>query len=96
VIEERATDPLEGAIAADMLREYRDRTGWLVRVNENDAVVRAERTARLSLRREALAASRAELLRLHRSREIEDDALHALEQELDLEELRLRPQPGAG
>jgi monovalent cation/hydrogen antiporter len=96
VIEERAADPIEGAIAADMLREYRDRAGWLLRVNENDAVIRAERTARFSLRREALAASRAELLRLHRSREIEDDALHALEQELDLEELRLRPHLGSG
>ena len=94
VIEERASDPLEGAIASDMLREYRDRAGWLVRVNENDAVIRAERTARLSLRREALAASRTELLRLHRSWEIEDDALQVLEQELDLEELRLRPQTG--
>jgi CPA1 family monovalent cation:H+ antiporter len=96
VIEERATDPLEGAIAADMLREYRDRAGWLARVNENDAVIRAERTARLSLRLQALAASRTELLRLHRAREIEDDALQALEQELDLEELRLRPQAGSG
>jgi CPA1 family monovalent cation:H+ antiporter len=96
VIEERATDPLEGAIAADMLREYRDRAGWLVRVNENDAVIRAERIARFSLRREALAASRAELLHLHRSRAIEDDALQALEEELDLEELRLRPQIGPG
>jgi monovalent cation/hydrogen antiporter len=96
VIEERATDPLEGAIAADMLREYRDRAGWLVRINENDAVMRAERAARLSLRRLALAAGRAELLRLHRSREIEDDALHALEQELDLEELRLHPHTGPG
>jgi Na+/H+ antiporter len=92
VLEERASDPLEGAIAADMLREYRDRVGWLERVHENNAAVRAERTARLSLRREALAASRAELLRLHRSREIEDDALRALEQELDIEELRVRPQ----
>ena len=96
VIEERSTDPLEGAIAADMLREYRDRAGWLARVNENDAVIRAERSARFSLRREALAAGRAELLRLHRSREIEDDTLYALEQELDLEEIRLRPQFGAG
>jgi monovalent cation/hydrogen antiporter len=96
VIEERATDPLEGAIAADMLREYRDRAGWLARANENDAVIRTERTARLSLRLQALAASRTELLRLHRSREIEDDALQALEQELDLEELRLRPQTGSG
>jgi Na+/H+ antiporter len=96
VIEERATDPLEGAIAADMLREYRDRAGWLARVNENDAVMRAEGTARLALRRQALAASRTELLRLHRTREIEDDALQTLEQELDIEELRLRPQIGSG
>jgi monovalent cation/hydrogen antiporter len=94
VIEERTTDPLDGAIAADMVREYRDRAGWLVRVqnNENDAAVRAERAARLTLRRDALAASRTELLRLYRSREIEDDDLRALEQELDLEDIKLRSQ----
>ncbi len=43
VIEERATDPLDGAIAADMVSEFRDRAGWLVRVHENAAAVRAER-----------------------------------------------------
>ena len=59
-------------------------------MHENDAAVRAERTARFALRREALAASRAELLRLHRSREIDDDALRALEDELDLEDIKLR------
>jgi CPA1 family monovalent cation:H+ antiporter len=95
VIEERTTDPLDGAIAADMVREYRDRAGWLVRVHENDAAVRAERAARMSLRREALTASRTELLRLFRSREIEDDDLRALEQELDLEEIKLRSQTGS-
>jgi len=94
-IEERTTDPLDGAIAADMVREYRDRAGWLVRVHENDAAIRAERAARLVLRRQALAASRTELLRLHRSGEIEDDALRALEQELDLEEIKLQPRVGS-
>ena len=94
-IEERMTDPLDGAIAADMVREYRDRAGWLVRVHENDAAIRAERAARLVLRRQALAASRTELLRLHRSGEIEDDALRALEQELDLEEIKLQPRVGS-
>jgi Na+/H+ antiporter len=96
IIEERATDPLDGAIAADMIGEYRDRAGWLVRVHENAGAVRAERAARLTLRREALAASRAELLRLYRSREIEDDALRAVEQELDLEEITLRSLAGSG
>ncbi|HET6238890.1 MAG TPA: Na+/H+ antiporter [Acetobacteraceae bacterium] len=96
VIEERTTDPLDGAIAADMIPEYRDRAGWLVRVHENAATVRAELAARLVLRREALAASRTELLRLHRSREIKDDTLRALEQELDLEDIQLRSQLRAG
>ncbi len=95
-IEARTIDPLDGAIATDMVREYRDRAGWLARVHENDAVVRAERAARLALHREALAASRAELLRLHRSREIGDDALSALEQELDIEEIKLSPQTKSG
>ena len=89
VVEERATDPLYGAIAEDMVREYRDRTGWLNRVAKDDAAVHAQIMARLSLRREALAAARAELLRLHRAGEIPDNALNALEQELDLEEIRL-------
>jgi Na+/H+ antiporter len=96
VIEERTTDPLDGAIAADMIPEYRDRAGWLVRVHENAATVRAEHAARLVLRREALAASRTELLRLYRAREIEEDALRALEQELDLEDIQLRSQLRAG
>lgn len=89
VIEERATDPLYGAIAEDMVREYRDRTGWLNRIAADDAAVHAQIVARLSLRQEALAAARAELLRLHRAGDIPDEALNALEQELDLEEIRL-------
>ena len=70
--------------------EYCDRTGWLNRVTTDDAAVHALIVARLSLRREALAAARAELLRLHRAGDIGDDALNALEQELDLEELYLQ------
>ncbi|UZE49589.1 Na+/H+ antiporter [Rhodopseudomonas sp. P2A-2r] len=38
----------------------------------------------------ANAAGRAELLRLHRSGEIHDDVLHAIERELDLEEVNVR------
>ncbi len=94
VIEEHMTDPLDGAIAADMVREFRDRAGWLVRVHDNAGAVRAEQAARFTLRREALDASRTELLRMYRSREIGDDALSVLEQELDLEEVKLRSQIG--
>ena len=36
----------------------------------------------------AVAAGREELLRLHRAGEIHDSVLHALEHELDLDEIR--------
>jgi Na+/H+ antiporter len=42
----------------------------------------------------ALAAARAELLRLHRTSKIHDQVLHALEQELDLEEMTARRHRG--
>jgi monovalent cation/hydrogen antiporter len=35
----------------------------------------------------AVAAGRAELVRLHRARQIDDETLHDLERDLDLEEL---------
>lgn len=38
----------------------------------------------------AIAAGRAELLRLHEEREVHDTVLHALEEELDLEEMAAR------
>jgi len=38
----------------------------------------------------AVTAARAELLRMHRAREIHDSVLHRLEQELDLEEMAAR------
>ena len=61
-------------------------------VHEVRGALQAERAARLTLRLEAVAASRGQLLLMHRTGDIHDDVLHALEQELDLEELRLREQ----
>ena len=92
LIEQRASDEMVGPIARDLVAEYRERTGHAVRSHELGGALRAERAARLSLRLEAVAASRAQLLWLHRVGDIHDDILHALEQELDLEELRLREQ----
>jgi NhaP-type Na+/H+ or K+/H+ antiporter len=43
----------------------------------------------------AIAAGRAEILRLHRGGSIHDTVLHALEQELDLEEMSARRHLGA-
>ena len=90
LMEDRATDPLDGAIAQDLVREYRDRAGWSERVHGGGGAVRAERTARLALRLEALGAGRQKLLELHGAEKIHDEVLRQIEQDLDLEEVRLR------
>jgi CPA1 family monovalent cation:H+ antiporter len=93
VIEERSRDPLSGAMAVDLLHEYRDRAGWATR-QPGGAAARARREAHLALRLEAIASGRAEVLRRHRNREIHDEVLRKLEHELDLEELRFRRELG--
>jgi CPA1 family monovalent cation:H+ antiporter len=92
LIEQRATDEIIGPIARELVAEFRERAGFARRSHERGAAARAERAARLSLRIEALGAARSRLLALHRSGDIHDDVLQALEQELDLDELRLREQ----
>ena len=90
LIEQRADDEIVGPIARDLLTEYRERTGSAVRLHQLGGALRAERIARLSLRLEAIGASRVRLLAMHRAGDIHDDVLQVLEQELDLEELRYR------
>lgn len=89
-LEARLTDPLEGAIANDLVREYRDRLRVLERLHLSAGAAAAERTARVSLRLAALRAARRTLLDTRQEGEIGGDILVALEHELDLEELRLR------
>lgn len=87
LLEERAADPLEGAIARDLLAEFRIGAAA-------GGAGRAERLARLSLRLETLTAGRAALLDLHRAQRIHESVVDTLEQELDLEELRARNELG--
>jgi Na+/H+ antiporter len=82
----KADDPLEGAIARDLLPEFALRAG--VTPRQGAAVIEAQ--AQLVLRLQAREAERAELLALHRAGEIDDDALRVLQEELDLDEMRLR------
>lgn len=93
-IEARLQDDLIGAIASDIVQEFRDRAGWADRIHRGGAAALAERGGRLSLRLEAIEAGRHRLLELHRIGEIHDEVLDTLEQELDLDELRIRGQLG--
>jgi CPA1 family monovalent cation:H+ antiporter len=82
----KADDPLEGAIARDLLPELSLRAG----TTPDGGAQAIEAMARLVLLLEARAAERRALLGLHRAGELDDDALRVLQEELDLEELRLR------
>ncbi len=93
-IEALLEDPLEGAIAADLLAEFRDRAGHLHRTVQNRGAAEAERRARRALRLRALEASRVALLAHHGAGGLAAEALVRLETELDLEELRVRQALG--
>jgi CPA1 family monovalent cation:H+ antiporter len=89
-IERRLDDPLEGAIAADMVHEFRDHAGHLERTAANRGAVSAERAGRRRLRLDALEAARDQLFAFHRAGHLEEEGLVKLQQELDLEEQRIR------
>jgi CPA1 family monovalent cation:H+ antiporter len=87
-VERRAEDVLEGAVARDLLQEYRDKARVFHGVADGGG--QAELEARLRIRLAALRAGRAALLDHHRDDGLEDETLTALEGEIDLEELRIR------
>jgi CPA1 family monovalent cation:H+ antiporter len=89
-IEQRIADPLEGAIAADLLHEYRDHAGHLHRMATGHAAAQAERGARRRIRLAAIEAARRRLLEHHGEGGLHEEALARLTQELDLEEVRVR------
>jgi monovalent cation/hydrogen antiporter len=89
-IQSRVDDPLEGAIAADLLAEFRDRAGHLLRTASGNAAAVAERAARRRLRFAAGEAARARLVALHRETSMSDELLGKLIGEVDLEEIRVR------
>ncbi len=73
-----------------LLEQYGYRARVATRFSEAEDSLKEHRQAHFSVILDAVAAGRAELLRLHRAGEIHDSVLHALEQELDLEEMRAR------
>lgn len=70
-----------------LLEQYEYRVGVMQRVSETEGGMPQARTEHFTLVVAAVAAGRAELLRLHRTGAIHDTVLRVLETELDLEEL---------
>jgi monovalent cation/hydrogen antiporter len=86
-VERRAEDVLEGPVAGDLVGEYRDKARVFLGVADGGG--RAELEARLRIRLAALRAGRVALLDHHRDGALGDEVLAGLQEELDLEELRI-------
>ena len=77
-----------------LLKFYQDRAQATERYAANADVFMENIRPHFDAMLEAIAAGRAELIRLHRAGQIEDEVLHDLEQDLDLEEMGIIFQRG--
>jgi CPA1 family monovalent cation:H+ antiporter len=70
-----------------LLEQYTYRAALTQRFEDMEAFPTEARRAHYDIVLSAIAAGRAELLRLHRAGQIHDELLHALEHDLDLQEI---------
>ena len=97
VVEILAFAPDGTLIHPQMLEEHRRRMRFMERYEENAATEMDNLRPHFDVLLKAIAASREELIRIHRAGMIEDEVLHELERDLDVEELAMifqRGEPG--
>lgn len=87
VVEAGAYDGEGNLVHPQLLERYKRRATIYTNYVGNEADYAPRLHAHFDLVLEAIAAGRAELLRLHRAGDIDEPTLHALERVLDLEEL---------
>jgi len=93
-VEARAYGPDGELLHPQLLEQYRNRARYIERyAGDADSFTPGLR-AHFEIVLAAIAAGRAELVRLHRQGLIEDEVLHDLERDLDLEELGALYQRG--
>ena len=80
----------DGPLHPQLLDEYRRRLTATTRLRDDPVVSGQRRTEHFTAALAVTARGRAELIRLHREGQIHDSVLRLLEDEFDLEELRLR------
>lgn len=87
IVAARAHAPDGSVIHPRLLDRYTRHAQVSQRYSEDESRFQPQLQAHFDLVLEAVAAGRAELLRLHRAGEIDDQTLNELERDLDLEEL---------
>lgn len=93
-VEPLAYGPDGALLHPRLLEQYRYRAELTKRLEGESAYPTEARAAHYDVVLAAIAAGRAELLRLHRSGQIHDDLLHELERDLDLQEIGARHSRG--
>lgn len=92
---ESIKDPGTGAVAHPILAgEYRRRSEITARLAADMEALRPKRDAHFDMWLQGVAQGRRALLALHREGRIHDSVLHAIESELDQEEIHLRTVAG--
>jgi len=94
VVERLAYDENGTLIHPMMLEEHRKRMNFMERYEADASTTMDGMRSHLDVLLQAIAAARAELIRLHRAGLIEDEVLHELERDLDVEELAMTLQMG--
>ncbi len=94
VIEKLAYDDAGTLIHPQMLEEHRKRLNFMERYEADASTAMDNLRPHFDVLLKAIAAGREELLRIHRAGLIEDDVLHELERDLDVEELAMTLQRG--
>lgn len=93
-VEEIAYGPDGTLIHPQMLEQHRKRLEMIERYAENAPAAMEKLRPHFDALLVAVAASRTELVRLHREGHIEDEVLHELERDLDVEEMGMVLQRG--
>ena len=93
-VQDAARGPDGDLVHPRLLDQYEYRALAIQRYSDADGKLEGARNQHFGVVLRAIAAGRAELLRLHRRGSIHDQVLHTLERELDLEELTARRHRG--
>jgi CPA1 family monovalent cation:H+ antiporter len=93
-VEKLAYAPDGTLIHPKLLQEYQRRMVFMERYEEDSSAVMENLRPHFDVLLQAVAAGREELIRIHRAGMIEDEVLHELERDLDVEEMGITFQRG--
>lgn len=94
VVEKLAYGPDGQLLHPMMLQEHRRRVEYVERYAQDASAAMDKLRPHFDILLQAIAGSREELIRLHRAGHIEDEVLHELERDLDVEEMGITFQRG--